>query len=99
MLSQGNFHTYINVHNSKFSAYNLVKSGRECKSGDENLGDQDTPTECAKACKEKTGCNFFVFGTGSKTGKCYWEKTPNAGCPEGWKYNDYNFYTVIGMLC
>ena len=61
MLSQGNFHSYINVHNSKFSAYDLVKSGHECKSGDENLGDQDTPTECAKACKEKTGCNFLYL--------------------------------------
>ena len=81
------------------SDYDLVIGGRECNSDDKNLGDQNSLTECAKACKEKTGCNFFIFGTGSKTGKCYMEKTPNAGCVEGWEVDDYNFYTVIGMLC
>ena len=55
--------------------------------------------ECEKACMDKVGCNFFVFGTGSKDGKCYWEKTSTADCPEGWKQNDYNFYETKSMQC
>ena len=77
----------------------MVERGEECKSDDKWLGKYNTPTECAKACKENKGCKFFIFGTGSKTGKCYWEKTLNAACPEGWYENDYDFYTMKGMKC
>ena len=74
-----------------------MKRGVECKSDDESLGDEMSIAECEKACMDKVGCNFFVFGTGSKDGKCYWEKTSTAGCPEGWKQNDYNFYELKSM--
>ena len=88
---------HIHTHNSNLSDFNLVKSGVECKSGDEFLGKEISIAECANACKEKAGCNFFVFGTGSKDGECYWEKTSTAGCPEGWKQADYNFYESKSM--
>ena len=75
-----------------------MKQGVECNSDDERLRVNVSIGECANACKEKEGCNFFRFGTGIKAGKCYWEKTPKATCPEGWQDNDYNFYIVKGML-
>ena len=88
---------HFHTHNSNLSDFNLVKSGVECKPGDEFLGKEISIAECANACKEKAGCNFFVFGTGSKDGECYWEKTSTAGCPEGWKQADYNFYESKSM--
>ena len=44
---------------------------------------------CANACINKEGCNFFIYATGDYTG-CYWEKTTDKSCPEGW-IEDYNF--------
>jgi hypothetical protein len=38
--------------------------------------------ECAALCRAKSGCKYFLFGTGDKAGKCYWEKTAN-GCTGG----------------
>ena len=76
----------------------MAKRGAECKSADENLGSQVSIADCARACRKKTGCNFFVFGTGSKDGKCYWEKTQNTNCPEGWDEDDYNFYEMKSMF-
>ena len=93
------YHPRIHIHNFTFLDYNLVKSGHECKSADENLGRQVSIADCARACRKKTGCNFFVFGTGSKDGKCYWEKTQNTNCPEGWDEDDYNFYEMKSMFC
>ena len=88
-----NFQIMINI-----SDFNLVKSGVECKSGDELLGKEISITECANACKEKAGCNSFIFGTGIKAGNCYWEKTPNADCPEDWEKDDYSFYEMQSMF-
>ena len=67
----------------------------ECRSSDKNLGNKNSVAECASACKTENGCKYFVYGTGVKDGKCYWEKTTSAECPEGWKTNDYDFYSVI----
>ena len=89
---------HIDTHNSNLSDFNLVKSGVECKSGDEFLGKEISIAECANACKEKAGCNFFIFGTEIKAGNCYWEKTPKADCPEGWEKDNYNFYEMQSML-
>ena len=72
----------------------LVKSGVECKSEDNYLGDFDTVGECSNACREKSGCNFFIYGTGGKAGKCYWEKTKNRECPEGWESHQYDFHEI-----
>ena len=58
--------------------------------------------ECKQKCMDTNGCKFYVFGKGSKYGKCYWEKTEpdknNKICPEKWKNNEYDFYQVLGML-
>ena len=76
----------------------MVKQGVECESEDEILKGNVSIRECANACKEKAGCNFFLSGTGIKAGTCYWEKTPSATCQEGWQDDDFNFYTVKGMF-
>ena len=77
----------------------MAKRGAECKSADENLGNQVSLEDCAKACKEKTGCKYFVYGYGGKAKRCYWEKTKTADCPEGWERDDYNFYELKSMFC
>ena len=77
----------------------MAKRGAECKSNDESLGGQDSVADCAKACKEKTGCKYFIYGYGSKAKSCYWEKTQTADCPEGWEQDDYNFYEMKSMFC
>ena len=76
----------------------MIKAGNECKSTDEKLGEFETVWECAYACREKSGCNYFVFGTGTKAGRCYWEKTKSRQCQEGLKSNQYDFYEMISML-
>ena len=83
-----------------FSAtYILRKAGSECDSSDTWLGLKSTVKECAIACHGEKGCRFFVFGTGWwDTGKCYWEHTQSAECPEGWDSDTYDFYESIGML-
>ena len=45
----------------------------------------------------RNGCRFFIYGTAAHadmTGRCYWEQTKNAGCPEGWETDFYDFYEV-----
>ena len=83
---------------TKFSEYSLVKSGHECGSEDTYLDTFDSLSKCSKACKEEDGCKYFLFGTGSKKGKCYWEKTNSAECTDGWKTNQYDFYEIIGLF-
>ena len=75
----------------------MIKSGAECKSGDEDLGVRDTVGECADACLLKSGCNFFIYGTGGKAGECWWEKTSDASCPEDWEEDQYDFYEIINI--
>ena len=42
------------------------------------------------------GCNYFIYGKGSKSKNCYWEKTNrrNSPCPEGWEADEYDFYEI-----
>ena len=76
-------------------AYKKVNSGVECVSNDEKLGSFSKVEECANACRNKTECHFFVYGTGTiKSGWCYWEKTSNSLCHEGWEDDDYDFYQL-----
>ena len=76
-----------------------MKSGVECNSADEHLGDLNNVWECANACQEITECNFFISGTGEKAGFCFWEKTESRDCPEGWEDPEqYNFYEMISKL-
>ena len=79
--------------------YRLVKSGAECHSTDQNLGRFDNLQECSDACLNKNECTYFIYGTGSKAGRCWWEKTHNHCCSEGWENDEYNFYEVVGRLC
>ena len=78
----------------------MVKRGHECLSPDENLGDKTHVSECASACREKSGCEYFIFGAynGVRKGKCFWEKTTFANCPEEWRMVDYDFYAMTGIM-
>ena len=91
-----------------FSTYNLLsenyikrKAGAVCNSGDTWLGYFSSVGECADACREKVGCRFFIFGTGSYHEYCHWERTQTADCTEGWDYywDDYDFYEITGIIC
>ena len=81
-----------------FLDFNLVKSGAECNSKDQKLGRFDNLQECADACLNKNECVYFVYGTGSKAGYCYWEKTNSRDCSEGWENDKFDFYEVAGRL-
>ena len=61
----------------------------------------DLAKECAKRCKAKPECKFFIYGTTF----CFWEKTSSASCPEGWNDNSefmderrvvFDFYQLRG---
>jgi len=75
-------------------------SGHECYSSDEKLGKFATVQQCADACANTHGCYFFDFGTNSKDGWCYWEKTQgdleHGFCPEGYQSDKYDFYELTG---
>lgn len=72
-----------------------MASGVECHSADEPIGAFSHLWECANACQEISECNFFKYGTGYKEGQCWWEKTENRDCPEGWDPDYHNFYEII----
>ena len=42
----------------------------------------------------RDGCKYFIYGKGSKSGECYWEKTESASCPDGWEDDSYDFYSI-----
>ena len=75
-----------------------MKLDHECNSKDESLENQDTVLECSKACREKDGCKYFLYGIGSKEGQCFWEKTESAECTEGWDNDQYIFYENLGLF-
>eukprot|EP01043_Picozoa_sp_COSAG02_P012697 COSAG02_NODE_494_length_21161_cov_48.367534_8_plen_1392_part_00 len=74
----------------------LVHSGGECRSYDNNLGTFATLSECADACVASPygQCNFFIYGIDGKAGNCYREVTSDASCPQGWERDSYNFYSI-----
>ena len=72
----------------------LVREGVECASGDEDLGTFADIQSCAAACRLATGCDFFIFGKGSKSGRCYHEHTATRECSEGWEVDEYDFYEL-----
>ena len=75
----------------------LVKSGYECDSDEEFLGQAISASECAQKCKNKDGCKFFVYGT--RNTLCYREKPTDTKIDsqecngKQWKKNDYSFYS------
>ena len=74
--------------------YTLIKSGAECKSDDETEGEFDTLEGCADFVKRHYGGRFFSYGRDGKAGQCYWEKTSDATCSEGWESDSYDFYQL-----
>jgi hypothetical protein len=50
--------------------------------------------ECAAACDNMAGCNFFIYGKDNKEGWCFWEKTSDSSCTEGWDQDKYDFYEL-----
>ena len=78
----------------------FIKVGHECKSADKHLGKFDSVGQSRNACKYKRGCKFFIYGTNSKNikkneGQCYWEKTSDSSCPEGWEEDEFDFYKLM----
>ena len=78
-----------------YAGYLLLKSDHECRSRDEELNKGSSEDECAKLCRRKEGCNFFILGKGKKQGVCYWEKTAGAMCSEGWEKDYFDFYKIL----
>lgn len=74
----------------------VLKCGFECESDDVLLGEFSTISDCAIACRDKAGCKFVSYGTGDKAGQCYWEKTGDKNCPEGWQRDYFDFYEAQG---
>jgi len=74
--------------------YTRIHEHVECKSSDHNLGVQTSLENCAQACSHSQGCNFFIFGTGDKAGRCYAESTASAMCSEGWEADEFDFYAL-----
>jgi hypothetical protein len=72
--------------------WTLIKSGAVCDSDYAELGLFDTIDGCADKCAHAEGCRFFTYGTGSKTGSCYHDKTSDGTCSEGWLSDSFNFY-------
>ena len=83
-----------------WTGYKLLKSNFECGSDEEKLGNFSSLQECGQACRNKDGCNFFIFGESSskKEESCYWEKASAGDCTEGWVNDTYDFYELSSMF-
>ena len=54
-----------------------------------------TVDDCITKCKEDMKCTFFIFGTGSKAGRCWGQYTESSDCPEGWiADSEHDFWKV-----
>ena len=82
----------------RISGYRLLNSGFECNSDDVFLDQKESVSECANTCRQIKECNYFIFGNGIKTGKCYWELTEDGNCLEGWERDHYDFYEVLSTF-
>ena len=66
-----------------------VKIGYECTGGTEEfLGQSASASECAKKCKGKVGCQYFIYGTDNT--KCFYEES----CSTDKKNADYIVYKM-----
>lgn len=75
------------------SPFQRWKKGMECSGGGEKyLGRFRDSQACGAACIKKAGskCNYFIFGTGRKAGKCYWEYDDACDEFESDSYNTYS---------
>eukprot|EP00662_Eupelagonemidae_sp_cell21_P057394 gene57394-biopygen73619 len=69
-----------------------VRANSACLSDDTSLGIHSSLEQCSAACASATGCTFFIYGHGSKSGACYHEHTTSATCTEGWEDDASGFY-------
>ena len=80
----------------------LLKTGAECDGshGELYLGVQTTLVACVQRCRDYEGCNYFLFGTGSKFGRCYKEGDFGDDCSlndgGGYKAGSYDYYKLGG---
>ena len=70
----------------------IRKSGKECKSADNKIGEFDTIEECAAKCVATSDCKYFLYGHDASARKCYFEHTKSVLCSEGWETDTFNFY-------
>ena len=63
----------------------LLKMNSECLSGDTLLANTESLSDCADACRDTAGCQYFIYGKSKNAKRCYWENTKDASCPEGFK--------------
>eukprot|EP01084_Bolivina_argentea_P018880 35126_1 len=66
---------YKQVFGTLYGNWQILVPGQTCTDPYEWLGKYDNVNECHNACvkTKKTSCKYFVFGTDSKYGNCYWE--------------------------
>ena len=82
----------------RISGSRLLNAGFECNSDDVFLDQKESVSECANTCRQIKECNYFIFGNGIKTGKCYWEMTEDRNCSEGWENDHYDFYELLSTF-
>ena len=76
----------------------LIKTGVECLSGDQSFGNLPSLAACARTVRSSGGV-VFVYGTGSKRGRCKRENIyTSQACPQGWESDEYDFY-VLQVSC
>ena len=100
--SLANAGTYVKKKSDACGAY-ILKPGNYCNLASSNAGDPGekydyrlTIDQCITKCKEDAKCTFFIFGTGSKAGRCWRQYTASADCSEGWVVaSTYDFWKVI----
>ena len=87
---------YLFFYLQELSKATELKIGSECKSSDKKLGEFGSLDECINACKDDNGCKYFIYGTGSKKGKCYREfvTSTRQAQQKGWERDQYNFYEL-----
>jgi len=74
--------------------------GYECGSDDTYLGSFSSVSGCENACKAKAGCEYFIYGYGSKSGKCYQEHMTADNCPGySWIKKEYDIYKLTRNRC
>ena len=78
----------------------LLKRNAKCKSTIQVLATGlNYVKECAELCKNKDGCQFFMFGNkNTKKGECSWARTAYGDCQEGWQEDEYDFYGLKGIF-
>jgi len=74
----------------------LLRSNTECKNNDNEyeFGTFDSVEKCAEACRSWNGCTNFIYGKGSKAGRCWDEGITQSDCTS-WEDNEYDFYGLL----